>query len=803
MIQDLLFSARLLRKRPGQTLVAVAALALGIGFTTAMFSILDGSFLRGLPLPEADRLMSVQRRGATLSEGAEGVRPAEVKAWRERQTSFDSLTAWMGVSMTFSGDGRPADAFQGSYVSAAFFDAAGIPPLLGRVFDPQEDLAGAPVVVIGYDLWASRYLKDPGILGKGVRMGGEPATIIGVMPKGFNFPLQQHYWSPLGAILTPANEPNIQRVEVLGKLRDGVGRPAAEAELDALAAPLPAVDPEDRERRTAVVPFVEGYTEAAHRPLWLMAIAGACVLLIACANATNLLLARGALRARELAVRSALGAARRRLLSAVLAEALLLSALGGAAGLAVAQAGIHLYNRSGGLVQSYWVDIRLDREALLFAIGATLVSAFLAGLAPALRASRADPGEALKDQTQGVTSLRAGRLGRWLVAVQVALSCALLVATGQMVESVRNLNLNDFGDRPEDVWTARLFLDTTSLPEPADWLRFYDELRGRLESLPAVRGVALTSHLPASRTPLRPVEIEGANPGSPRPAEVRISTVSPGFFSALGRPLLQGRDFSTSDNGASLPVVLVNRRFADLHFAGESPLGRRLRVGKPGAQRAWTIVGVVPDLYLNWDLYSERIGADRAEGIYFPLAQNPTPGCSLAIRTDGPPANLQPEVRRILSAIAPDLPLLEPGTLEDRIADATSSYRMVRGLFSVFSLAALVLAGIGLYAVNAVLAQQRRHEMAIRKALGARGGHTAGLIVRGAAVQVLAGAGLGLGMAAIVSRLLVSMLYGVEPGNAGVFLAAAMILLLAGSAACFVPALRSARVDPAAAFRGE
>jgi putative ABC transport system permease protein len=798
MAHPLLHSIRLLRKRLGQTLVAVAALALGIGLTTAMFSILEGSFLRGLPLPDSDRLMRIDRRGLET----EGVRPGEFEIWRGRQASFEPLAAWLGVRMNFTGDSRPAESLQGAYVSSGFFEAAGVAPVLGRTLRPEEDRAGAQaVVVLGYEIWASRYRKDPEILGRTVRIGGETTAIVGVMPEGFRFPLLQDYWLPLGRIFSP----ELGRVEVFGKLREGVRRQRAAGELDLLADRVsPGPGEAAGDRRTLVVPFIHGYTEEARHRLWLLTGAVVFVLLIACANATNLLLARGALREREIAVRAALGAGRGALITAVLSEALLLAVLAGAAGLLLAKAAIDLYNRSGGLVPSYWVDIRLDGGALTFAGGAVVASALLAGLVPALRASRVDAGETLKDRGQGVTSLRVGRMGRALVGCQVALSCALLVGTGQMIESVRNLQHNDFGDRPEDVWTTLVMLDTTNMPEPADWLRFYDELRRRLGELPGVRAAALTSNLPTGRTPRAPVEIEGTAPSGGTVPTVRWGTVSPAYFAALGRPLQEGRDFAASDTVESLPVAIVNRRFAERWFPGESPLGRRIRVGEGDERGPWlTIVGLAPDLYLSWDYYAERIDTEHLEGIYLPVSQHPKPGLSVLVRTDGPAALLPSEVRRVLSELDPDVPPLYPGTLAEQIEAVTAEYRMIRVVLTVFGAAALLLAAIGLYGIASSIASQRRHEIAIRRALGAGDGHVLGLVLRGGLLQVGLGALLGLALAVMLSRALGSLLYGLQPGDPSAFVAAAAVLLLVGTAACFAPAWKSVRLDPVKELRGE
>ena len=785
-----------------QALAAVLALALGIGLTTAMFSIIDGSLFRGLPWKGAERLVRVTR--GDLASG--GILPAEVLAWQERQTSFSALVPWFASGETFRGDGRPAESLQGAYVSAQLFRAAGVTPVLGRGFLPEDDREGAPkVVVLGDELWHRRYQGNPRVLGRLVYIGGEPATIVGIMPKGFKFPLDQDFWLPIGPVL-PSVSLNHIPLDLLGRLRDGVSPESAQAELDSLAAGVPR--PEKERVRTLVRPFTEAYTESARKPLWLLMGAVTGVLLIACTNVANLLLAWGGFRERDLAIRASLGAGRRRLAAPVLTEALLVSMLGAAAGLAVAQVCLRLYNATGGLVQSFWVDVRLDSRALAFTTVVTLGVALLAGSLPALRVSRMDPGRKLKErQSQGGMDLRLGQWGKSLVVVQVALSCALLGGTWQMIASVGNLYRNDFGDSPEKVWTGLVVLDTDRLSSPESWLRFYRELQRGLAAIPGAHSAALASHLPATPTPRAAVAVEGlAEPADGAAATARWSVVSSGFFASLGRAVLEGRDFAASDVASSVPVALVNRSFAARYFPHQSPVGRRIRLRDPKLHEApWlTIVGVVPDLYLSWDYFSDRVDLDHPEGIYLPLTQHPRPGIFYQIRSSLPAKSLEMETRKVLARLDPDIPPVQEQRLSDHIAAAFSDYRMMRSLFSVFGLASLALAGIGIYGVVAFVAGQRRREVAIRMALGARPLDVLRILwLRGGAVQVGLGVLIGLGLAASLSRLLKSLLFGVVPGDPRSLTAAALSLLLTAVAACLVPARRAVRIDPMVTLRDE
>lgn len=802
MIREFRLGMRRLWRQPGQMLAAVLALALGIGLTAAMFSIIDGSLLRKPPVNDPERLVRVERRALR----AGGVRPAELQAWREKQTSFSQLVGWFPVETVFSGDGRSTENYRGAYVSAQFFDAVGVQPLLGRGFLPEEDRENvAPVVVLGDELWSRRYQRNPKVLGQVVRLGGEPATIVGVFPPGFKFPVNEDYWLPLGNVL-PFVSTNGIALEVFGRLRPGVRAERAQTELDLLAdganGNTPSMGPKGR---TVITGFSKAYTESARRPLWLMMGAVAGVLLIACANVANLLLARGLLRERDLAVRAALGARGRSLAAPVLAEAFLLAGLGALGGLILAKVCISLYNASGGLVRSFWVNVRLDARALLFVVGVTLFATLLSGLVPALRAARIDAGGMLKDQSQSAGSLRIGQFGRTLVAVQIALSCALLTGTGQMIESVRNLYRQDFGDSPEKVWTAQIMLDPQRRPKAEEWLRFYSELTKEVDAIPGVRSVALVSHLPATPTPRAAVEMEGAEDSQGNePPTARWSLISPGYFAALGRPVLKGRDFLLTDTAGTPPVVLVNRSFVERHFHGRNPIGQRIRLAGPRFQGRWvTIVGEVPNLYLSWDYFSDRIDTRHPEGIYLPLAQRPQPGIFFLIRSDLSPAAIVAAVRKTLARLDPETPPLKAETLEQRIAAATADYRMVRTVFSVLGVAGLVLSGLGLYGVVAFLAGQRRREIAVRMAMGAQIGDVLKLVAQGGALQIGVGAAVGVGLAAMTSRFLGALLFGIAPGDFTSLAGAILLLFLVAAAACFQPARRALKVDPAAVLRNE
>ena len=813
-----------LARRPGQNAVAVAALALGIGLTGAMAAIVQGSFLRGLPFEDADRIVHVGRR--PLAEG--GVLAAEAQAWAdaieqgeaEGLGGVERVAAWIGTGGVWNGDDEPAERRNGAYATPELFRVTGVSPTLGRALEPGDDLPGAePVVVISDALWRERYRSDPQVLGRTVRIAGDPATIVGVMPPGFQFPLRQEFWLPLGPLT--AQTPGVRLpVQVAARLALGAPAERAALALDGVADRAAAAAGDDPATvATAVTPFVAAYTEDARKPLWLAAGAVVCVLLIACANVANLLLARGLARSEELAVRAALGAGRRRIAGALLGEAAALALLGGALGLGVAWGAVRLYRSElfgGGLVGSFWADVRLDPASLAVIVAATLLTALAAGTVPALRAGRVAPARVLS-RARALAGADRGRAG-WapaLVVGQIALSSALLVGTALMLESVRGLYAHDFGERPERVWTAGVHASSGGADGEAAWLRTYDELARRVRAIPGVRSAALVSHLPACRTGSLLVEIEGAAQGAREPAgEARFVVAGPGYFETLGRPPLAGRGFDAGDRPESdggEPVVVVDREFAERFLGGVGEaVGRRVRFSVPGADAgdpaAWRrVVGVVPSLLLDWKMFEAALAPGTPPGVYFPLAQSPQPGMTLVARIAGERSatDLAPEVRRALAAVDPDVPLLDPRTLADAISLAAGDHRRVQALLSLFAAAALALAGLGLYGVLSFTVGARLRELGIRAALGARRIDLATRIGRTALVQVALGLATGLAAGVAGSRLLEGLLYGVRPGSPTALATAAAVLLAAATLACTGPLLRAARLDPASVLRAD
>ena len=801
LLWDLRVAARSLARHPALASLAVVALALGIGLTGAMFSIVHGA-LRDLPFEDAHRLVHLERNNLAQDIESMEVPVHDLLDWREAQTSFEGLAGFYSGTANLAGDGERPERYQAAFISPQAFPMLRVEAQLGRTFLPEEEGPAAPAIaVLGHAVWQERFGGDRGVLGRTVRINGEPHTVIGVMPEGFEFPISEDLWLPLR--LDPSDPPrgadDQTTLEVMARLRDGVSMDRAGQELATIAQRLAEEYPEANEGVGSVIqPYTDEYIGDEPRRL-LLTMLGAVfgVLLIACANVANLLLARAALRTREVAVRSALGARRGRLAAGFLAEALVLAGGGAVLGTGLAWAGVVFFNRAIEATDPpFWIDIELALPELAFVAGLALVAALLAGLAPALQGSGVRFNEVLKDESRGSSGLRVGRFSRGLVIVEVALSCGLLVAAGLMIRSVTNLRTLDYGFAAEEVLVNRIGLFEGDYPDEASRLLFFDEVQERVAALPGVEAAALTTSPPGLGSGGGRVEVEGRD--YPRPQDVpftRQAVVTPGFFDTFGVRLAQGRDFDARDRSGAPPVVIVNQSFAGRHLDGREALGRRVRFGGAEAGEPWrTIVGVVPDMAMG------GLTDDEQDGAYLPLAQNDAQFITVAVRTAGEPLALAEPVRGAVQAVDPDLPLYFVDSLDGLIASNNWFYGVFGTLFMVFGVAALFLATVGLYGVMAFSVSRRTHEVGIRLALGARPEQVVRLIFRQGALQLGVGLLAGLGLALVLSRGLEMILFRVEPWDVSIFASVAAVLAASGAAACLLPARRAARVDPAVAL---
>ena len=807
LLQDLRYGFRLLAKNPGFAAVSILTLALGIGLSAAMFSIVYGALLRGLPFHEADRLVALSRANPAEGSDRMGVTLHDFEAWREQQSAFESMGAFYSGTVNIRGAER-AERFDGAFLTAGTLEMLGIQPQLGRSFTPEDDRPGAPpVILLSNEMWQSHYGGAPDILGRTVRANGEEMTVVGVMPEGFHFPQIETVWVPMRRSAGAERRGEGVWLEVIGRLRDGATVEQAAAQLASISRRLELEHPATNKGIQARVDSLhEDYIPREPRMLlYTMLGAVLMVLLIACANVANLLLSQAAVRIKEVGIRSALGASRRRVVTQFLTEPLAMALGGAVLGIGLAWLGVRLFNDAiADTEPPYWMRIQVDGPVLLFVLAIALFAALASGVLPALRATAGDTNEILKDESRGSSSFRIGRLSRSLVIFEIALSCGLLVAAGLMIKSVTQLRNVDFGFPTAELFTARIGLPEAAYPDSAAQVAFTGELDRRLHEVPGATAVALSTALPGMWANGSRVALQGASYAEERdlPSARRI-TVSPGSFEVYGMSVLEGRDFGPQDREGAHPVAIVNRAFARKHFPGGGAVGRQIRVDaslRADAPTApWrTIVGVAPDLHVS------GVENEDPEALYLPLAQDPQRFVSILARGPGDqPLALTHAVRAAVEGVDSDIPLYFVDTLAGRIAGNNWFYNVFGGIFMIMGFVALFLAAIGLYGVMAFSVSRRTREMGLRMALGAQGRDVVRLILRQGVSQLAIGLGIGVALAAGVSQLLSAALFQVEPRDPLIFSAIVAVLALTGLAASWIPAVRATRVDPNVALRCE
>jgi predicted permease len=802
-LQDLRFGVRMLLQQPTMSAIAVIALGLGIGLTTTMYSIVHAA-MADMPFEEAHELYHLEQVRSAAGNSEMALDDYDFLDWRSQQTSFEDLAAFTQGTINVAGTEQPV-RYEGAFVMAEIFTLLGVEAHVGRVIAPSDTAPGAqPVLVLGYDVWRNYYDSDPNIVGTEVRINGQPGTIIGVMPDGFRFPMMEEAWAPLVIDTATTERGQQRRLDVLARLRDGVEPETALAELESISERLEAQYPVLNEGvRPDMDRFVREYLDPpAIMMLWTMQGAVFLVLLIACANVANLLLARALDRSREVAVRASLGASRARIVSQMLTEALVLAAFGGALGLMIARVGVLWFNDAlVGVEVPFWIVVELDPQVLLFSGVVVGLAAVLAGVMPAWQITSTDLNDVLKDETRGSSSLRMGRIGRALVVAEVALSCGLLVGAGLMIKSVTQLASLDYGFRT-DVYSARLGLFEGDYPDPGSRREFFDELQRRIAAEPGVVATTLADALPGTyRASMSRITIEGEAYATPQdhPA-VNFATIGPGFFETFEARIESGRDFSDDDRFDGLPVAIVNASFAARFFPGTDPIGQRFHIGTSEiAEVRWlTVIGTVPDLYMEG---IGDTGNRPAQGFYLPLAQSDRRFVSIVARANADHMQLSEPVRQAVSSLDANLPLYWVRPLQSEIDSNTWFYNVFGSLFMTFGAVALFLAAIGLYGVMSFAVGRRTQEVGIRKALGAQRGDVLRLVLRQGVLQIGLGLGLGVGLAMLTAGGLELVLFQVDPHDAVVYGTVLAVLAAAGLGACAVPALRAARIDPIEALR--
>lgn len=801
VLSDLRFGARLLLRRPGFAVLATVTLAIGIGATTAIFSVIQPILLASLPYPHADRIV-------TLWEGVDQTQRGNVgyATWYDiarDSHSFDASAVYKWWQAVITGDGPP-ERLSGARVSRDYFKVLGVEPALGRAFLPEDDVNNGPRVTILSDgLWRSHFGGDPSIVGRQVRFNGVSYTVIGVMPAGFEDLLRPtaQLWAPMQYDLTlPWACRTCHHLRAVARLKPGVSLGQAGAELNALSAGLVRAHPtEYAQAGHWLIPLREVITGGV-RPL-LLAILGAValVLLIACANVMNLLLARGAQREGEFAMRTALGASRGRVVRQLLTESLALAAAGGILGVMVAGVGVKalLALTPAGLPRTGAIGIHAG--TLLFAVALTTLVAVAFGLVPALNASRGGLHQSIKRNTRRAGGSHLVRAS--LVIAEVALALILLVGTGLLLQSVRRLLAVSPGFDPDHLMTLQIQVTGPRYDADSVTRGFYDHALLAARAVPGVTAAALTSQMPLT-TDYDQAGVHLENHPRVNPEEdpsAHRYAVSAGYLATMKIPLLRGRDLDEHDVAGAPPVVLINDAFARRVWPGEDPIGQRIRIGDATSGPWWTIIGVVGNVR------QVTLAADEPDGVYLPEAQWPWADgdVSLVVRTRGDPAALSDAIRRAVWSVDKDQPIVRLATMNQLLQASAAQRRFALVVFEAFAMVALILAAAGVYGVLAGVVTERRREIGVRSALGASRGDIIGMILGQGLSLTGVGVAVGIGCALAFTRLIAGLLFGISESDLSTYLGVITVLAAVALLACLVPAWRAARVDPAMTLRME
>ena len=803
VLQDVRLAVRLLVKDRWFAAAAVAALALGIAANNAVFTLVNAVLIRDLPFDQPDRIVQVLTRTTSNTSGASY---ADLQDWRERTRSFEGIAGAYETTMNVADEPQAPERFAGAYISADGFRLIGHRPVLGRDFAPGDDRAGAqPVAILGHEVWRNRYQSDPGIVGRAIRVNEVASVVIGVMPEGFKFPMRAQVWQPLALMPAEARERRDGRnLTVIGRLRPYATREQGREDLQRVMADLAREYPATNANTEALVRHYSERSVGTEIRLIFLALMGAVafVLLMACANVANLLLARSTSRIREMSVRIAIGASRWRIIRQLLVESVVLAAIAGVIGFALSIAGVRLFARAvTGTGEPYWLRFTMDPTVFAFFAAVCLGTALLFGLAPALHVSNTDVNGTLNDSGRGTAgALQARRWTGALVVVQLALAPVLLTGAGLMLRNFMAMFQVDAGIETDGLVQMRVDLTGQKYATPEQRLQFYRRLDEQLATAPGLTA-ALASNAPRRGAAARELSIDGRADAAPgdRPV-VSLMTIGTRYFESLGQRLRQGRAFTAADGGARETVGIVNERFAALHVPGETALGRRIRLltqGKPGLPEWVTIVGVAPDI-------RQRGTPDREFDaiVYVPYASTPLPSATILVRSPDPGLAAS-ALRGHVRTIDPNLPLFDVMTLDDALAVDRWPFRVFGTMFTLFAVAAIVLAAVGLYAVTAYSVAQRTREIGVRMALGAGSREVWWLVTRRAAVQLAVGLLIGMTGALGVGRLLQGVLIRVSATDPVTLVAVPAVLVLVAVAAFAMPARRAMGLDPVAALRSD
>jgi len=788
---------RAIRRAPVFSSAIILTVAVTIAANTTIFSAVNAVLVRPLPYGEPDRIVQVAEKNDKLGLASFGSSVLNFLGWREQARSFEDLAALGANTYTLTGAGEP-EQLPGSRISPALMRVLGLRPLAGRAFTAEEEKPGAPpVAMLGEALWKRRFGGDAGIIGRTITLNGVPATVVGIAPASINLLAGSEVYTPL--TIDTAKEIRLNHVIVVfGRLKRGVRVEQAQAEMNTISARMDAQYPEIRDWGIRVTTLFDSFVSPQlERGLLVLAFAVGFVLLIACANIANLLLARSAPRSKEMAVRAAMGAGQSRLIAQLLTESLVLAVAGGAIGTAASIAAICVINNALPPNLLPVSGVQIDSTVLWFACGLTLLTGLLFGAAPALRLGKVDLNEVLKQTGRGfLGSARAMRNG--LAAAEIALAAVLLIGAGLLIQSLAKLEAVRLGFQSRGLITFQVAPPDAKYPVIGKAPRFYRALLDSLGALPGVRNVAVSSGLPFgagnyTTHPMLTTDPAIVPPGTKIPINWRI--VSPGYFKTMSIPLLRGRDFTDSDGPDSPPVMIISQSTARRFWGDADPIGHTLR-RSADPRIAFTVVGVVGDV-------RDTALNQESPALYYPVALRVANLMDVAVRTSGPPEAIVPAVRARIHALDPELAMANVKTMEDWISANAAQPRLNAILTGAFAAMALLIAAIGIYGVLAYSVNQRTREIGLRIALGARPGGVVQMIVREGMQVVSSGIVIGLLGGLALGRLLTSLLFGVAVYDPLTFGGAAILLSAIGLAACAMPARRAARVDPMVALRDE
>ncbi|MEK6322561.1 MAG: ABC transporter permease [Acidobacteriota bacterium] len=823
LLQDVRYSVRTLVNKPGFTAMVVITLALGIGANSAIFSVVNSVLLRPLPYEQAERLVSLWENNPNIQFGSDllPVSAANFADWRDQSQSFESITALVSASFNLTGTDRP-ERVGGARVSASFFLLFGVAPARGRTFLPEEDHPGRNrVVVISHGLWQSRFGSDPDLIGKTLRLDGENHTVVGIMPAGFNFPKaadlpsyfelppQTELWTPIAFSPSKINDRLSRGYAALARLKQGVTIEQAQTEMTAIARQLEQQYEDNAGFGVTIISLREQVVGGVRLILLVLLGAAGFVLLIACANVANLMLARASSRQKEMAIRTALGASRLRVVRQMLTESVILALGGGSLGILLARLGTDLLLTLSPDALPGLEEVNVDLTVLGFTLAVSLATGVIFGLAPALQVSTTNLNELLKEGARGSTgSIRSNRVRSLLVVSEVALSLVLLVGAGLMIRSfLRLLSVNP-GFNPHGVITMQLDLPQSKYPGQTERGSLFTQVIRRVETLPAVETVGAISHLPLSGgAQIDGILIEGRPPVSLAELSlVNSRAINPDYFRAMGIPILRGRDFKEEDNEQqSPPVAIISAETAARFWPGEDPIGKRIKFYPADSARHWlSVIGIVADLK------DSALDAEPKPHMYYPYLQNPwsspqrsPTSMTLVVKNAASSEGMASALRSEVWAVDKDQPVTTIKTMEQYVTEAVGRRRFAMILLGAFACVALALAAVGIYGVMAYSVSKRSHEIGIRAALGAQSGDVLKMVIGQGMKLALIGVAIGIVASMALTRLMRNLLFEVSATDPMTFVVIAVLLTGVALLACWLPARRATKVDPMVALRYE